>query len=149
LAAARKSYERSLELNPANRICRHSLAITLLRLEDFEACVRLLRDHVEEHPDDLNNLLNLSLALLTLDRCEEAEPLFERLAGQPPEDPRPRETLAQCQWKLGKESQAKENLKKARDLEEARIAKQPEAADHSIVRQVERMIEQEPSDSEN
>ena len=133
LRKARRHFARALELAPQDASCRHNLAVSLLELGEPLACVQLLHDYVQIHEEDLSCRLDLASALLVLERYEEAESHFEVLLGKESENPVYRAQLAWCQWKTGKQEQARQNLQGARK----------KAPTHPIVLRVARMISQD------
>jgi len=141
LPLAKKHHGRALELAPKSPAYRHNLAVALLRLGEAKACLQLLRDYVQNHQNDLICMHDFASALLVLQRFDEAEPHFEILVGKQPENPVLRAQLALCQWKTGKQEQARRNYQQARK----------KAPNHPVVRQVAGLIagqEAEPEDGE-
>ena len=139
LPLAKKHHGRALELAPNNPAYRHNLAVALLRLGEAEACLKLLRDYVQDHQDDLIIRQDFALALLVLERFHEAEPHFEILVGKQPEHPVLRAQLARCQWETSKQQQARQNLDQARK----------KAPNHPVVSQVAGVIEEQQGEREN
>ena len=95
--------------------------------------IELLGEHIETHPDDLNNRQNFASALLVLGRFQEATSHFEVLVRNDPANAALLAQLAWCQWKTGKQQEARENFENARQL----------APDHPMVRRVAPMFEGE------
>ena len=60
---ARKNYLRALEQSPENRQARNNLALSHLFSDQLDQALPLLRQLVEDHPNQENYRLNLAMAL--------------------------------------------------------------------------------------
>lgn len=86
-AAARRQYERALELDPSNFEARNNLAGLLSEAGEWTPAVLHLREILEAYPDDQKVLANLGRIYLSLGRPYDAGATFDRMARLDPEDP--------------------------------------------------------------
>lgn len=86
-AAARREYERALELDPRNFEARNNLAGLLSEAGDWTPAVLQLRAILAEYPEDRKALANIGRIYLTMGRPYDAGASFDRLARLDPADP--------------------------------------------------------------
>ena len=86
-AAARREYERALELDPQNFEARNNLAGLLAEAGEWAPAVLQLRTILEQYPEDRKALANIGRIYLTMGRPYDAGASFDRLARLDPQDP--------------------------------------------------------------
>jgi len=95
-------FERTLDADPRSLQARENLAGMLCQLGRLEEGVVQYKEALSQR-EDPSTILLLARALLSLERPQEALTQATRAAELLPEDPFPREVMAECSRQLGSE----------------------------------------------
>jgi len=113
---AEEVYRKAIELNPKYATAYNSLGILLRTLERYEEAKEAYRKAIEINSEYATAYGNLGLLLYLQEQYDDAAIIYERLLTLNPNNATAHSTLFSIFTKLGKEDEAKEHQKIAREL---------------------------------
>lgn len=108
LNEAKREYETSIMLEKDNWMYKLSYASLCLRLSYFDNAIRLFKEVLSSHPDEMTALRGLSTAYIATKREKEAAVLLKEIIDKDPGDTTAYFTLAEVYEKLKELNSAKE-----------------------------------------
>jgi Flp pilus assembly protein TadD len=113
-------YRRAIRVEPGYALAHRNLAFALEELGDVEGAVREHRIAIRLNPRDPGWLNDLGLLLVSLGREEEAIPVYSQAIRRRPQRPESATlhfNLATAYQRLGRQSEARAELRRALELD--------------------------------
>jgi tetratricopeptide (TPR) repeat protein len=113
---ARNYYSRVLEEDPSLLDIKSKLAMTYVTGSEPMTGIMMLREVIEQEPNNELAIYNLGILAITSGQLEKAIERFEKLNELDPENPEANFYLGYCLFELGREQESKPFFKKVQEI---------------------------------
>jgi len=112
------AHQRAVELDPQAAENIAAFALSSLTTEQYASLRKLLEEHVQSHPDNINTLYSLGVMYVRDGETEKARAYFNRLEALAPKQAQVYYNLALIYQREGRAEQARQALERFRTLKE-------------------------------